>query len=281
METSLINRLRDKQLKGILLSPEYKKILQGILLDIQQCAKSAPNEATIESRFDTELAILFDKLFSHLGYTYFPTKEDAIETKRCVSKGRADTSIGALIIEYKHCSVLKNQIKRESALEQAADYVESFNAADIIKTVGFVTDGLIGAFITYSENALRKEKFSKLTIEMLDRLVQYIIGLGQKALTVENLIKDFCIVETCGESYGVRLSKALFSVLINGRSQKTEMLIEEWEELFKLAHDDSSQQQAIINRKNALSAYFGVSPWNARATVSCVVCIADNVYDSC
>ena len=39
---------------------------------------------------------------------------------------------------------------------------------------------------------------------------------------------------------------------------KTEMLFYEWKELFNLAHDDTSKQQAIIDRKKSLEKLLGV-----------------------
>ena len=51
------------------------------------------------------------------------------------------------------------------------------------------------------------------------------------------------------EVYGLNL-------LQKGSSPKTQMLQSEWEELFRLAHDEQSQQKRIEQRRNALSGMF-------------------------
>jgi len=46
----------------------------------------------------------------------------------------------------------------------------------------------------------------------------------------------------------------LFELLKNHIAVKTQMLFTEWKELFNLAHDDISKQQAIIDRKSSLES---------------------------
>ena len=67
---------------AIIKSDEYKNKLKKMAKD---ASKVAPNEATIESRFDCELFAFFKDMFEPLGFIYNPIKEKSINTAR---KGR-------------------------------------------------------------------------------------------------------------------------------------------------------------------------------------------------
>lgn len=93
-----IDILKQKQYTAIVNSKEYKFLLKEMCRRISKKAKIAPNEATIESYFDCELFAFFRDVFEPLGFEYNPTKEASVSTKRHVTKGRADTAIGALVM---------------------------------------------------------------------------------------------------------------------------------------------------------------------------------------
>lgn len=258
MKQNYYDILKQQQLKAIFRSVTYWNLLNNISDSITKQAIKAPNEATIENRFDTELSILFTSVFSSLGYDYKPIKEDAVDTKVHISKGRADTSIGSLIVEYKHFKKLESDANRELAINQAKTYIEGFCDSGIDKQVAFVTDGLNGCFINKIENEFIVESFQKVSANTVDRLVKIVIGLSQKSLTGQNLVKDFCEGKGIEKSVSQKLVKCLYKILSKNMTGKTQMLLEEWQELFKLAHDDQSQQQAIIERKLSLENYLEV-----------------------
>ena len=97
---------------AIIKSDEYKKSLDLMADNIIKASMKAPNEATIEGRFDMELFAFFKKYFEPLGFEYNPTKESSTATKRHVSKGRADTAISALVIEFKQPSTLSSETQK-------------------------------------------------------------------------------------------------------------------------------------------------------------------------
>ncbi len=119
-----------------------------------------------------------------------------------------------------------------------------------------VTDGIISSFYYVQPNGsfLHKD-FVPLDFEQMDTLVKHIVGLGQKNFNSENLAYDFANNEN---SPSRNLAKALYQTLVTNCTEKSKMLLTEWKHLFKLSHDDVSQQQAIIERKEALSEYFQV-----------------------
>lgn len=54
---------RQKQLESIFNSNEYIKAIQDMVIALEREAKIAPNEKTIETRFDQYLTLIFDQLF--------------------------------------------------------------------------------------------------------------------------------------------------------------------------------------------------------------------------
>lgn len=109
---------------SIVKSKEYQQRLVEMANSIKNSSKIAPNEATIESRFDCELFAFFKEIFEPLGFIYNPIKEQAINTRRHISKGRADTAIASLVIEFKQPSTLSNRRSKDKAINQISDYLK-------------------------------------------------------------------------------------------------------------------------------------------------------------
>ena len=248
--------LKQKQYIAIVNSKEYKLLLNEMCHRISNKAKMAPNEATIENYFDCELFSFFRDIFEPLGFEYNPVKEATIATKRHITKGRADTAIGALVIEFKQPSTLSNQEQKNKAINQISDYLIGLDFDG--ESVGFITDGTKGCFVVKNIKEVIIESFFELSFEQLDRLIQLIIGLKLTALTPKNIVENFC---NPPENDGIAFSlvKALYYNLSNAITPKTQMLFNEWKELFNLAHDDISKQQAIIDRRASLEKLIGVS----------------------
>lgn len=246
---NILLALKEKQYSAILHSKEYKQLLEEMCNRIKNKSKIAPNEATIESYFDCEFFAFFREVFGQLGFEYNPVKEAAIETKRHITKGRADTAIGGLVIEFKQPATMQNAKMKDKALNQICDYLEGIY--DDTELIGFVTDGTKGCFVLRDEDGIKKESYYDLSAEQLDRLVQSIINLKMIALSPTNLVDSFCKPP---ENNGIAfvLVKQLYIILSKSISPKTQMLFNEWKELFNLAHDDVSKQKAILDRKHAL-----------------------------
>lgn len=239
----------------IVKSKEYKKSLIEMAKRITAVARKAPNEATIESRFDCELFAFFREQFEPLGFEYNPIKEKSVATCRHVAKGtkgRADTAISTLVIEFKQPSTLSNDEQKKKAVNQITEYLNGLSDASGGEMYeGFVTDGVKGCFVTYSDGKVVAENFMNIDEYALDRIIQNILSLKLIAFNANNLVESFC---NPPENDGVafELVDTLFNILSNNICAKTEMLFLEWKELFNLAHDDVSKQQAIIDRKKSL-----------------------------
>lgn len=241
------NSLKGKVTEFILSQPEFKSSLKSLLGDIQKQAKAADNEATFAQHFET---LLHSFLKENFGLSFLPSKEEKIGTLRHTAKGRMDSRLGALIIEYKHRSALKNKPEQTAATTQIVSYMQSLHG-ELNHVVGLVTDGLVAKFIILSSiDGLVESSFDSLSVEHLDRLIRNIILLEKTAFTPENLVKDFCTEDGVAS----RLSSALFSALKQSITPRSQMLFNEWKALFKLAHDDVSKQTAIQERREALAA---------------------------
>lgn len=92
----------------------------------------------------------------------------------------------------------------------------------------------------------------------MDRLVQSIIRLSLTALTSKNIVENFCNPPE-NDGIAFALVKVLYNNLSRAITPKTQMLFNEWKELFNLAHDDVSKQQAIIGRKVSIEKLIGVT----------------------
>ena len=236
---------------SIVNSEEYQQRLFEMANSIKNFSKIAPNEATIESRFDCELFAFFKEMFEPLGFIYNPIKEQAINTCRHVSKGRADTAIASLVIEFKQPSTLSNKQSKNRAINQISDYLKGIQTEDDEILEGYVTNGIEGCFVTCYKGEIIVEEFLELSVYSLDRIIQNILSLKLIAFNASNLVDSFCN-PPLNDGVAFQLVKILFSALENICQPKTKMLFMEWKQLFNLAHDDISKQQAIIDRKRSL-----------------------------
>lgn len=246
---------RMKQFVSIINSVEYKEQLSEMAKRIVKLSETAPNEATIESNFDCELFAFFRNRFNSLGFEYNPIKEKAVETTRNVLKGRADTAIASLIIEFKQPKTLSNEKKKIKAINQISEYMISANSDTSENVYGFVTDGVNGCFLQCTGGIVERENFYKVDYETLNRIILCIVQVKLIALNAKNLVDGICNTPD-NNGIGFQLAKTLFSIISNNIHPKTKMLFDEWKQLFNLAHDDISKQQAIIDRRNALESCF-------------------------
>lgn len=246
-----MKKLKQKLIDFALSSEEFREELLRISEEIASFAASAPNEATVEGTFER---ILY-ALLKDIGIKFHPEKEVGVETRRHTRKGRMDSRIGALVIEYKHHSRLRSQRDVKAAIQQIEGYISSLSKSSDCEIIGFVTDGLF----LYEVRAVAGKYFGpsgrcKIDHRSLLRIIKCIVSLEQAALTAGNLIRDFC-----GKTYGgvlFDLARILNGILKTKATTKTDMLMKEWEALFKLAHEDQSQQKRIQERRAILSDIF-------------------------
>lgn len=244
--------LKEVMLDTIIHTPEYMERLREIAADIKKASNGSSNESSTVSCFELELFSFINK---ELGLKYYPKKEVFVNTVRHVARGRIDSRIGSLIIEFKHYSKLKKETDRLTASDQLSGYLQGLHVQSKQDFLGVVTDGIVCQFIRMENGVLFEESFMELSNKHLARIIFAIISLDKIALTPRNLVKDFC--EPLEESPALELVHILCDLLINSSTPRTEMLFTEWKELFRLAHDDKSKQKAIEERTEALSLVIG------------------------
>jgi hypothetical protein len=247
------NSIFEQKIESAMGSPEFEKELDLVVTSIKNLAKSAPNEATIATNFELKL---YGFLKQWINVEFEAVKEESIETAIHINKGRIDSRIGALVIEYKQKKKLTSEQDQKKAVEQLKNYV--INLPEDFKrgAVGVITDGWLIKFISLED----EEKFSETPFEELNtshllRVIRGILTLQKKALTPENLIAGFCMGNL---GPAKKLSLALYDALSNHPTGRSQMLFKEWQGIFKLAHDDQSKQAAIEERRMALGEALGI-----------------------
>ena len=245
--------LRQKILNAALMAPEFRDTLCEAATEIRSIAKPDATEATIEGAFERVL-------YAHLreiGLKFHPVKEQSVALRRHVTRGRMDTRLGALVIEYKRPSLLKSAAQVEKALSQLKDYIISLSEDTGTSFTGFLTNGIVVIEVQVHAGTVTSESsVETLNADTLLRITQQFISLALVALTPANLIRDFCGSESSGALY--ETARVLNDILSNGLQQKTEMLFREWEEMFRLAHNDQSQQARIEQRRSAMASLFSI-----------------------
>ena len=246
----IVRNLREMQISLVLSNPDFKALFRGIIGEIKREALSAINEASVENAFELKLYALL----SQFNIPFNPQKEFPIDTVRHIRKGRIDSKIGAVIIEYKHRSKLRDPHDVRDGYEQIKNYLESLSKNESSQYYGFLTDGINCAEFIFQDGKeiMQSETLLPFGVDEGLRLIRNITLLDKTKLSTDNLIKDFC---TPGDMDNISYSMArnLYRILQTQPSNKTKMLRAEWEQLFRLGHDDRSQQKRIKERDEELS----------------------------
>jgi hypothetical protein len=250
-EGYIAKKLQEKLILTALETNEFQELLKEAIIEIKGRSITADNEATVESSFES---ILYGLLKS-INFTFLPDKEVIVDTRRHIRRGRIDSKVGIVVIEYKHRDKLKTAEQQEQATKQISGYITSLSTENP-SYYGFITDGLVCKEVIYCKGKLISEGiFTKFSETEALRLIRQIILLEKTALTPENLIKDFCPI--VGESISYEMTRTLFSILKENPTKKTNMLKIEWEQLFRLGHNDKSQQKKIQEREKILEKIIG------------------------
>ena len=212
MDNNIINNLKKKQIQATLNSSEYKVAIESLAKQIKsKCNDESLTEATIASIFELNifsfLADVFDKK------DLFPLKEVAINTERRVAKGRIDSKIGAVVIEFKKPAILKKVKLQEDATIQIVDYLKSLYSQNPGLFVGVVTDGVRCQIINYNNTSPSIPAFENLSGKAIDIIIKSILLLEETALSADNLIKDFCLPRD--NSIVINFTRRLYSELMN------------------------------------------------------------------
>lgn len=231
--------------------PDFLNVLRDAAAKISSVAREGSNEATISSSFDTHLALALKRI----GVDYSPRKEDNLSGAAQRLKGRIDSRVGDVIVEFKQPATYRTPAQQDAALRQVVSYAENLTSNSGRPVVAYVMDGTRAQRVFVDENGAKPGVVEPLTGEVLRGYVQALLSTQLKALSGENLVAYFTGSDSPARELASRLYDALDSRTAVGRTQ---MLFSEWQLLFKLAHDDTSKQQALADRRSALEEAVGV-----------------------
>lgn len=138
----------------------------------------------------------------------------------------------------------------DKATIQLKEYIEGLYIKDTnIDYLGIVTGGIFIKFIRLEKGIFFEESLKAIESDDIDRLIKAILSLEKVALNSKNLVEDFKLSKgKVSKSLSIELNDALLS----NKCDKTNMLFQEWKELFKLSHEDKSKQKTIQERRIAL-----------------------------
>lgn len=246
--------LKKKLISTALASQELKEELKFVAQEITSKVSQAQNEATVVSIFENNLY----HLLREINFPFYPEKEFFINTVRHKKNGRADSRVGAVIIEYKHPAKLKAASDLVEAKKQLSNYLKSLSVEADNEVFGFLIDGLnIYRVRVYGNEITEDYTHYSVNPQSLLDLIKTIVLLEQSALTSKNLIRDLCGCNFDGNIF--HCARNLYKVLENKATPKTRMLQSEWEELFRFSHEDVSQQKRLEERREKISEIFNIN----------------------
>lgn len=245
--TGLDSDLRQYGLKH----PDFAAILGDSAQAINAVARSSANEATISAAFDTQLAMALQRI----GVEYAPTKEQGLSVGAQRLRGRIDSRVGDLIIEFKQPASFGTERLQEAATRQVTAYAESLFESEGRSVAAYVTDGVTARRLLTNSRGTSIGPLRPLDGEFLLEYAQGVVSTTLRALSGANLVKHF----TGPNASTKTLARVLYNEIAGDAAVgRTQMLFQEWQLLFKLAHDDTSRQKSIQDRKVALEDAVGV-----------------------
>ncbi len=250
-----------KKINNWINSGEYLTDIDKLRTDIMKESATSNSEATTASIFERNLYYIIKK---QTGITLDIQKEtflDGINHKfghlasRKSGHGRLDAVVNNLIIEYKHSSKLETKDEFETASTQDKDYLIALQKKDNIKYNAILTDGIKISYFTFSDDEVRNTSLSPINVDDIDTIIKAILANDTKRFVPENILKDFS-VDLVAPSISKNVATVLYNTLKNNKTEKTNMLFNEWQALMHLSIDDNGKGNDIQKRRKDLSLIF-------------------------
>ncbi len=240
-------------------------------VDIEEMRRSLNKKASA-AKTEAETADAFKNVFFHyiklhtdVDVDFHPEKPIEIKDglarklrnskKRTSEKGRLDSVVNNLIIEYKKQTKLEKKSDQENAINQVKKYLQALYSTDKIKYNAILTDGIKISYFGFYGEDVEFTSFKNIESKDIDRITRAILADGCKKFIPENVLKDFA-VNSKADSVSKELAMELYQKLINNPTERTEMLFTEWESLMHLSYDDSGKGNDIAKRRAELSLIF-------------------------
>jgi SAM-dependent methyltransferase len=199
-----------------------------------------PNRPT-EPDFRRRIEPLLDEFCEKAGLKLEPRAEYTLAT------GRPDAVFNRLVIEYKRPGTLNGNLSHsatQKALKKIKDYIVGLAEMENLQRIlGIVFDGRFLIFVRYRAGEFVIERPSPVTRGALERFLRWlaITASSGKALTAENLNRDFSIEQPWTQNILQALTKGLKSALNRDQAinNPVKNLYEQWREFFSQSIDYS------------------------------------------
>lgn len=242
------DRLASRLLKTALATGEFTDALQEAAGEISSTIGDDDTEATVAGVFER---VLYAELRS-VGLQFHPVKEEVVEGRRHRSSGRTDSRLGSLVFEYKRPARLATAGQVKAGTLQLGSYLCSLTEPEGT-AIGILTDGRRLIEMSAKDGRIESEMPPRpVDAAALRRIALHIHSLELTALTAENLIRDLCGPD--GALY--RAARCFRTALSERSTDRATMLFEEWRAMYRLGHQDKSQQRRIEQRREALGEIF-------------------------
>jgi hypothetical protein len=180
--------------------------------------------------------------------------EEALQIDLDAERAKRDSSYNNVVIEFKGPGLFKGS-ETSPKFTEATDgrllkYIQRLAAEqglDEKDYIGIAIDGDHVGFAQVRDGKIIHQPlmpFSTITFQMV---VDALHANFRRAITSENLAKDFGHLSTTGREFMQELSNALADALGQLGNRKIKMLFEEWATLYGQASDLSIQQRKKIN----------------------------------
>lgn len=259
----------EKKINNWLNSGEYLSQLNNMRTSIIKDVSASKSESETASIFEKNLYYIIRKetgieldfnketKVDNINHTFKSLKE------RTSGKGRLDAVVNSLIIEYKHFSKLEKKDDINKAIAQIEDYLKALYKNDGIKYNTILTDGRKISYFSFVDEDIEHSTLKEISIKDLNTIITAILNNDTKSFVPQNILKDFSIY-TNVDTISKLLSKELFNLIMNSPTEKTLMLLNEWENLMHLSvNDDMGQNNDIEKRRKDLSQIFEITVTNA------------------
>ena len=168
--------------------------------------------------------------------------------------GRIDAISNGLIIEYKALDKLNKENDKDKAIGQVKDYLTQIYNETGDSLQALLTNGKKLCYFYFVGEEIMQTPFKSIDIKDIDRIVKTLLEVGTKQFDPRNIVNDFKLDSSSGIT--LKLAKSLYKTIKENKTQKTNMLIEEWQVLFRLSESDKGQNQDITKRRSSLSKLF-------------------------
>jgi len=180
--------------------------------------------------------------------------EEALQIDLDAERAKRDSSYNNVVIEFKAPGLFKGSETSPKFTEategRLLKYIQRLAAEqgfDEKDCIGIAIDGDHVGFAQVQDGKIIHQPlmpFSTITFQMVVGALQ---ANFRRAITSENLAKDFGHLSATGREFMQVLSDALADALSNSGDRKIKMLFEEWATLYGQAADLSIQQRKKIN----------------------------------